>query len=271
MSFIPAPLPDNEINRLKAVENTGVLDVVNEELYDVYTQLARKITKCPNSWANVIDKKRQFNLVVDGDNINDKIKKTLRQIDRNETFCQYALRQSDPLIVNDLTKSDIFKDHPSVKKINGVKFYAAFPIINSEGYVLGSLCVEDFKVRKLSKEVVNLMRDLARKLSHQLDIQTHQRHLTIEKVVNVLSNLKQSFPKISLNEAMIILKCFSKLPTSKDETKKLIKLDIINNQLSLTNNSRKIIKNLDLDAKVLKRINSVNTKKNLEKMFNELI
>ena len=175
MSFKPAPIPKNEKNRLKAVERTGVMDIVNEELYNVYTHLARKITGCPNSWANIIDKDKQFNLVMDSDDLDDKIKNQFRKIDRNISFCQYALGSTKPLIVNDMTKNPIFCDHPSVKE-RGITFYAAFQLINSDGYVLGSLCVEDFKVRRLSKEIIKLMKDLARKLSHQL-IFNHQSFL----------------------------------------------------------------------------------------------
>ena len=99
MSFKPAPIPENEKNRLKAVERTGVMDIVNEELYDVYTHLARKITGCPNSWANIIDKDNQFNLVMDSDDLDDKIKNQFRKIDRNISFCQYALGSTKPLNV----------------------------------------------------------------------------------------------------------------------------------------------------------------------------
>ena len=78
MSFIASPIPENEESRLQAVEKAGVLDTVNEEIYNVYCHLSRQITKCPESWANVIDKNRQYNFVLDGENINDKKKEELR-------------------------------------------------------------------------------------------------------------------------------------------------------------------------------------------------
>ena len=74
MSFIASPIPENEESRLQAVEKAGVLDNLNEEIYNVYCHLSRQITKCPESWANVIDKNRQYNFVLDGKNINDERK-----------------------------------------------------------------------------------------------------------------------------------------------------------------------------------------------------
>ena len=59
MTFKPAPIPENEKKRLLAVEKTGVLDTVNEEIYSIYSHLARKVTGCPQSWANVMDTDRQ--------------------------------------------------------------------------------------------------------------------------------------------------------------------------------------------------------------------
>ena len=76
MSFIASPIPENEESRLQAVEKAGVLDNLNEEIYNVYCHLSRQITKCPESWANVIDKNRQYNFVLDGKNINDIVNKT---------------------------------------------------------------------------------------------------------------------------------------------------------------------------------------------------
>ena len=135
--------------------NENSISAVNEEIYNVYCHLSRQITKCPDSWANVIDKYRQYNFVLDGEDINDQIKEELRTSPRPLTFCQYALNSTSPLIANDLTKHKIFKNHPSVLKIDGPRFYAAFPLINSEGYILGSLCVRDFRVRRLSKNIIN--------------------------------------------------------------------------------------------------------------------
>ena len=168
MTFKPAPIPENEKNRLLAVEKTGVLDVVDEDLYNVYCHLARKITNCPQSWANVIDSSRQYNFVLDADDFDEDQKSEARQNVRATSFCQYALNSVTPLIINDLTRSSIFKNHPSVLATDGPRFYAAFPLVNAEGYILGSLCVRDFRVRRLSADIVDLMKSLSNKLSHQL-------------------------------------------------------------------------------------------------------
>ena len=254
LSFEASPIPKNEESRLLAVEKTGVLDIVNEEIYNVYCHLSRQITKCPDSWANVIDKYRQYNFVLDGEDINDQIKEERRTSPRPLTFCQYALNSTSPLIANDLTKHKIFKNHPSVLKIDGPRFYAAFPLINSEGYILGSLCVRDFRVRRLSKNIINLMIGLSKKLSHQLDIQTEQRQLSIERITRVMETLDEEITNLSLSETISILKCLSNGLLSTKDQKKLLDLNLIDKNLNLTKKSKELKNLLKLDAAVLKRI-----------------
>ena len=254
MSFKPAPLPENERNRLLAVEKTGVLDIVDEALYNIYSGLARKITNCPQSWANVMDKDRQYNFVLEGEGVSESEKEGYRENPRNKSFCQYALMNTDPLIVNDLKKSTIFKEHESVKKQDGPRFYAAFPLINAEGYILGSLCVQDKRVRRLSRETINLMKSLASKLSHQLDIQAKQRSTTAESVLQAMSVIRSEFNGIKLDEAISVVRYFAGTPISDDERNLLIKFEIIDEDLRLNKASRVLKKALNLDAGILRRM-----------------
>lgn len=254
MSFKPAPLPENEKNRLLAVEKTGVLDIVDEELYNIYSSLARNITGCPQSWANVMDKDRQYNFVLEGEDVSEHEKEEYRENPRKKSFCQYALMNTDPLIVNDLTKSTIFRDHESVIKQDGPRFYAAFPLINAEGYILGSLCVQDKRVRRLSKETIKLMKNLAGKLSHQLDIQAKQRSTTAESILQAMSMISSNFAGIKLDEAITLVRYFAGVPISDDERDFLIKIEIIDKDLRLNKASRVLQKALNLEAGILRRM-----------------
>ena len=58
--FSPAPVPTNETRRLEAVRKTGVMDVANEELFLIYTELAKEISNMPVSYTGLIDQKRQY-------------------------------------------------------------------------------------------------------------------------------------------------------------------------------------------------------------------
>ena len=152
MNFKPAPIIENETERLKAVDRTGAMYLAQDDLYEIYCFLAKEITGCTVSWTGLIDDKNQYCLANDG--LPKEVGKVLP---RQQTFCQYALSKTEPLIVEDMQKDERFKIHPFVKG-GLIKFYAGFPIVTGDGYSLGTLCVSDNKIKKLSQKQKKLHR-----------------------------------------------------------------------------------------------------------------
>ena len=178
MNFKPANIPVNDAQRVKAVKRTGVLDESKTELYDIYCFLAKEITGCPVSWTGVIDNEKQVVLARDG--FPDEVP---MEMPREQTLCQFAIEKTEPLIINDMTIDYRFKNHPAVIEF-GVKFYAAFPVTTSDGYTLGTLCVSDKRVRRLSKNKIFLLKGLASKLSYQLEKVLEKYQIKISKYIS---------------------------------------------------------------------------------------
>ena len=262
MNFKPANIPDNDDKRVKAVLRTGVLDTSSTELYEIYCFLAKEITGCPVSWTGVIDSERQFMLARDG--FPDDVP---MEMPRNQTLCQFALEKTKPLLINDMTKDKRFMFHPAVKDF-GVKFYAAFPIVTSDGYILGTLCVSDNRVRKISTHKINLLTELAAKLAYQLEVQVNQRKSTAESSIEIMSKLKLNFSEISLENAIVILKFFINDVISSEEKQKMLDLGVAiknKNNIEVSKFGRKVLDELNLNIGTLKRI------KNLSNNDNELM
>ena len=262
MNFKPANIPDNDQKRVKAVLRTGVLDTSSTELYEIYCFLAKEITGCPVSWTGVIDSERQFMLARDG--FPDDVP---MEMPRNQTLCQFALEKTKPLLINDMTKDKRFMFHPAVKDF-GVKFYAAFPIVTSDGYILGTLCVSDNRVRRISTHKINLLTELAAKLAYQLEVQVNQRKSTAESSIEIMSKLKLNFPEISLENSIVILKFFINDVISSEEKQKMLDLGVAiknKNNIEVSKFGRKVLDELNLNIGTLKRI------KNLSNNDNELM
>jgi signal transduction protein with GAF and PtsI domain len=262
MNFKPANIPDNDDKRVKAVLRTGVLDTSSTELYEIYCFLAKEITGCPVSWTGVIDSERQFMLARDG--FPDDVP---MEMPRNQTLCQFALEKTKPLLINDMTKDKRFMFHPAVKDF-GVKFYAAFPIVTSDGYILGTLCVSDNRVRRISNHKINLLTELAAKLAYQLEVQVNQRKSTAESSIEIMSKLKLNFSEISLENAIVILKFFINDVISSEEKQKMLDLGVAiknKNNIEVSKFGRKVLDELNLNIGTLKRI------KNLSNNDNELM
>ena len=104
--------------------------------------------------------------------------------------------------------------------------YAAFPIVTSDGYTLGTLCVSDNKVRKLTKHKISLLMGLATKLAYQLEVQVSQRKGTAESTIHILNKLLLKYPNLKVLEAISVLKFIIKDFISLEEQKLIVKLGL---------------------------------------------
>ena len=268
MEFKPAKIPKNDAKRVEAVVRTGVLDTNESHLYEIYCFLAREITGCPTSWTGVMDTDRQFALARSG--FPDGLP---MEVPRNQTLCQFAVEVAKPLIIPDMSKDERFQYHPVVTE-RGVKFYAAFPIITTDGYMLGTLCVSDIKVRRLSNHKINLLINLADKLAYQLEVQVSQRKNTAETSIKIMSKLMSRISDITLQNAITILKFFIDDVTTIEEKNKMIELGLaikIKDSIKVSKFGKEIQQELELNIGTLKRMKNLSDDDNeLMKMLNQL-
>lgn len=268
MNFEPASIPSNDDKRVKAVVRTGVLDVASTELYEIYCFLAKEITGCPVSWTGVIDSDRQFMLARDGFPEDVPM-----EMPRNQTLCQFALEKTKPLLINDMTKDKRFMFHPAVTDF-GVKFYAAFPIVTSHGYILGTLCVSDNKVRRLSRHKINLLTKLAAKLAYQLEVQVTQRKATAEASIEIMNKLTSYFNDITIKNAISVLKFFINDTLSQEEKKVMLDLGIainVQTSIEISKYGKKLQQELNLNIGTIKRIkNLTNNEDELMNMLGQI-
>ena len=136
------PIPYNELNRLKALKNYNILDTVNERDFDRFTELASIICEVPISLISLLDEKRQW--------FKSKVGIEVNETSRSLAFCQYAIMSDELFEVQDATKDIRFSDNPLVKEDPLIKFYAGWPLIDPNGFALGTLCVIDRVPKKLT-------------------------------------------------------------------------------------------------------------------------
>ena len=95
-------------------------------------------------------------------------------IDASETsrdiaFCSTAILQSDLFVVPDARLDERFRDNPLVASDAYIRFYAGAPLINKDGYALGTLCVVDRSPRELAHEQREALKALSRLVIAQLE------------------------------------------------------------------------------------------------------
>src|SRR5256714_8347120 len=164
-----APIPLNEVKRLKVLWQYEVLDTVPEEVFDDLPELAARICEAPIAMITLVDEKRQW--------FKSKVGVTLNETSRDISFCSRAIEQSELFIVPDAAADARFAQNPLVTSDPKIRFYAGAPLISPDGYALGTLCVIDKVPRELRPEQKQALRVLARHVMTQLELRRHSKEL----------------------------------------------------------------------------------------------
>jgi len=266
--FSPAPIPSNENRRLEAVRKTGVMDVANEELFLIYTELAKEISNMPVSYTGLIDEERQYMLCHIGlpEDGTDSAP-------RENTFCQFALNSTDPIIVEDCSKDHRFKFHPVVTGDPFVKFYGGFPLVTQGGLILGTLCVVDTELgAKLDENQITLIQKLAARLAHQLETQGDQREITASRAIDMLKVVDKHNPGMTIKDTISFLTVIEGRPIDGPAKQTLIDFELLDKDGLMTKKARGFQSELDLDQGIFKRISvsKDQAQVNLDNMLSEL-
>ena len=137
-------IPKNENERLNELYDSGLLDTPKESDFDNLTNLAASIFDSPVSIITLIDENRQWFKSCLG--LPEEITETPREI----SFCGHAINNpSEILVIPDARLDNVFSDNPLVTGDPKIVFYAGAPLISKNGYPLGTLCIIDFKPRKI--------------------------------------------------------------------------------------------------------------------------
>ncbi len=80
------------------------------------------------------------------------------------SFCGHAINSEERImIVEDARSDERFFDNPLVTEHQAI-FYAGVPLVNPEGFKLGTLCVYDNEPRELSQKQITTLIDLSRQV-----------------------------------------------------------------------------------------------------------
>jgi diguanylate cyclase (GGDEF)-like protein len=156
--------PGGEAARIEALQRYNVLDSEPEEAFERITRLARTVLGMPIVLVSLVDRERQWFKSRQG----LEVAETPRQI----SFCNYTIRDNEPLIIPDARADPRFANIPLVVEPPYVRFYVGVPLRTRDGYNIGALCAMDTEVRDLTPDQVAVMQDLARLVIHEIELRT---------------------------------------------------------------------------------------------------
>ena len=164
--FVPlmkAMDPPHESQRLAALEAFRILDTAPEEAFDDLVSIATAICGRPMGAVTLVDQKRQW--------LKARTGIDAEKTSREDAFCAHAiLDPSRVMVVEDTHLDPRFQNNPLVKEAPWLRFYAGAPLVTSDGYALGSLCVMDQQPGRLSDQQTLALKALARQVVYLLEL-----------------------------------------------------------------------------------------------------
>ncbi|MEO7213744.1 PAS domain S-box protein [Mucilaginibacter sp.] len=177
-----SPVPVNEKERLKALDDYEILDTLSENEFDRITELASIICDVPISLVSLVDEKRQWFKSVLGLDV--------RETSRDISFCRYAIMDTNLMEINDTTKDLRFKANALVTGAPDIRFYAGYPLVDPNGHALGTLCVIDREPRQLNAKQKRAMQLLAEEVIVLIVERRKKQQLqSFEKIFNLSNDL----------------------------------------------------------------------------------
>lgn len=160
---------NNESQRLKALYQYNILDTPPEKEFDDLVRLASQICNTPISLVSLVEMERQW--------FKARVGLEAEETSREVSFCAHAIHDDQMLVVEDAWADERFADNPLVTGDPNIRFYAGMPLINPQGYRLGTLCVIDDKPRELDEQQMFALETLSLQVIKQMELQLQNRKL----------------------------------------------------------------------------------------------
>ncbi len=156
-------IPVDEQARLSELQSYGLLDTEADPRFDDICELVRRLAGTEIGIISLVDANRQWFKSCVGAPLGQQ------ETPRRVSFCGHTILQREPLVINDARQDHRFADNPLVTGDPYVRFYAGFPLITANGFVVGSLCAISRNPHQLDEQQLDSLSRLAALTVHQLE------------------------------------------------------------------------------------------------------
>ena len=161
--------PSIEAARIAALNRYAILDTEPEQSFDDLVILAAYVCKTPMAMLSLVDEHRQW--------FKSKVGVQVQETPREVSICSHAIRQEDLFVVPDTLEDPRFRENVLVVGEPRIRFYAGAPLINEDGFALGTLCVVDREPRELDEDQRSALMSLRRLALAQMELRQNLRLL----------------------------------------------------------------------------------------------
>jgi len=136
-------------------------DTPPEQSFDDFAVIASQICETPIARITLVDEHRQW--------FKAKVGLAASETPRDQALCAHTILSRDLMLVEDATKDARFADNPLVTSDPNIRFYGGAPLVDNQGFGLGSLCVIDRKPRQLTEDQKKSLEAIARQVVAQFE------------------------------------------------------------------------------------------------------
>jgi len=134
--YEPAPMLADERQRERAVEASGALRLRSDPALQAIVEELRRSFAVSQAAVSILHSDWQYLIAAAG--LPDG------PYSRRTSFCGHAIEQPHTVFcIPDAQRDDRFAGNPVVVEGNGLRFYAAAPLIGADHVTLGAVCVAD--------------------------------------------------------------------------------------------------------------------------------
>jgi len=177
-------------SRLAALRASGLLDPgTQSEVLDRLARLTARVLGVPTALVTLVDTDVQRFPGMYG---MDNWAAAQRSTPLSYSFCQYVAGQNAPLIVDDVSAEPALRHNRGHTELD-VAAYAGVPLRTSNGECLGAVCAVNTVPVHWSPEVVEILEDLARAATAEIELRS---------VVRELAEAQEQLQRLALHDPL---------------------------------------------------------------------
>ena len=157
-----SPIPDNEAERVAALQSAMCAYVPREDRFDRITRMAQRLLDVPIVLISIIEDNTLWFRSAQGLDVPE--------VARDISFCGHAIMTADVFQVRDTLADRRFAGNPLVVGPPYIRSYCGWPLEIALGLRVGTLCVLDTMPRTFSGEDLESMADMAHMVESELRI-----------------------------------------------------------------------------------------------------
>jgi len=170
-------------NRIEALLEYDILNTTSEEKFDNLAKLIAITCDVPIAVISFMDNKNQYFKACYGTDETERL--------IEHSFCQHIVEYPNEVTEISNTHEDArVYQNPFVINTPNLLFYAGYPLFNAEGYLLGSICIHDFKVKKLNENRKESLKIIGNQIIELLELRKNKIILNKEKDTLLSQNKK---------------------------------------------------------------------------------